>query len=224
MRYKKYVLIYSTLEFSHTCTQLLPSYWWLSHPKKGLQVRFHPPVLVAGGASAPVASAQTYMRLLGRHALPHVYHSEDFHKLMRASRRASMVLRYTRLPAHYLLLMYWASARGSHWWFGGIRPPSYKVMKTADFPAASAVRSMDGHAGSSFHATYSVWLDRLSSHDSFHASSLYVELHETAVPCQPHSSLFYHKEFMEGISSLLLSDALCSVSLSRNVPGSQHWS
>ena len=62
--------------------------------KKGLQVQFHAPVLVVGGASAAVASAQTYIRLLGRHALPHVYRPEDFRKLMRASRRANMVLRY----------------------------------------------------------------------------------------------------------------------------------
>ena len=69
--------------------------------KKGLHIQFHVPILAAGGAS--VASAQTYVRLLGRHALPHVYHSEDFRKLMRASRRANMVLRCTRLPAHYPL-------------------------------------------------------------------------------------------------------------------------
>ena len=43
--------------------------------KKGLQVQLHTPILVAGGASATVASAPTYIRLLGRHALPHVYQS-----------------------------------------------------------------------------------------------------------------------------------------------------
>ena len=39
---KVYLLIYSTLEFSHTCTRLLLGYWWLSHPKKGCRFSFIP--------------------------------------------------------------------------------------------------------------------------------------------------------------------------------------
>ena len=88
--------------------------------KNRLQVQFHAPILAAGGASALVASTHTYVRLLGRHALPHVYHSEDFCKLMRSFIRPSMILCYTRLPAHYHLVMYSALTGGSHRWFRGI--------------------------------------------------------------------------------------------------------
>ena len=112
--------------------------------KQGASVHFQKPVLAAGGAPAPLASAQSYICLLGLHALPHVYHPEDFRMLLRASRRAGMVLRYARLPAHYPLLMYSAAAGGSHRWLKGIRPPSYTMMKILDFPPASVVRSVVG--------------------------------------------------------------------------------
>ena len=69
-----------------------------------------------------MADGTMYIRLLGRHAMPHIFHTNDFIKMMNASRRASIVLRYVKLPANYPILMYNASAGGAHKWLGGIRP------------------------------------------------------------------------------------------------------
>ena len=53
-----------------------------------------------------MADGKMYIRLLGRHAMPHVFHTNDFIKIMIASRRANIVLRYIKLSANYLILMY----------------------------------------------------------------------------------------------------------------------
>ena len=73
--------------------------------------------------------------------MPHVFHTNDFIKIMSASRKASIVLRYVRLPANYPILMYNASAGGAHRWLGGIRPPPLGLMRLLDHPAASALRA-----------------------------------------------------------------------------------
>ena len=64
------------------------------------------PDILGGRSAAPIAHGKTYIWLLGRHAMPHVFHANDFIKRMNASRRASIVLRYTKLPANYPILMY----------------------------------------------------------------------------------------------------------------------
>ena len=83
---------------------------------------------------------------------------------------------------------------------------------------------MGRHASIPFHAAYSVRLDGLSSHNSFHAPPICIELHETALPCKPHCTLFYHQESVEGISSLPPSNELCTVRFSRIVSSTQHRS
>ena len=70
--------------------------------------------------------------------MPHIFHTNDFIKMMSASRKASM---YVRLPANYPILMYNASAGGAHGWLGGIRPPPPGLMRLLDHPAASAIRA-----------------------------------------------------------------------------------
>ena len=59
--------------------------------RQGLQVIFDRPDILAGGSAAPMADGKTYIRLLGRHAMPHIFHSNDFIKMMNTSRRASIV-------------------------------------------------------------------------------------------------------------------------------------
>ena len=109
--------------------------------RQGLQVIFDKLDILAGGSTAPIADGKMYIRLLGRHAMPHVFHTNDFIKMMSASRKASIVLRYVRLPANYPILMYNASAGGAHRWLGGIRPPPPGLMRLSDHPAASALRA-----------------------------------------------------------------------------------
>ena len=88
-----------------------------------------------------MADGKMYIRLLGRHAMPHIFHTNDFIKMMNASRRASTVLRCIKLPANYPILMHNASAGGAHRWLGGIRPPSPGSMCLSDHPAASTLRA-----------------------------------------------------------------------------------
>ena len=73
--------------------------------------------------------------------MPHVFHTNDFIKMMSASRKASIVLRYVKLPANYPILMYNASAGGAHRWLGGMRPPPPGLMRVSDHLAASALRA-----------------------------------------------------------------------------------
>ena len=56
---------------------------------EGQRVRYGAPSVWMNGVRLPVPSESEYIRSLGRHAVPHVYHREDFRKLMTASHRAS---------------------------------------------------------------------------------------------------------------------------------------
>ena len=82
--------------------------------RQGLQVIDDRPDILAGGSTTPMVDGKMYIRLLGRHTMPHVFHTNDFIKMMHASHRASIVLRYVKLPANYPILMYNASAGGAH--------------------------------------------------------------------------------------------------------------
>ena len=115
--------LYQTGIMTHLHTSTVKLVVAVTH-RQGLQVIFDKPDILAGGSIAPMADGKMYIRLLGRHAMPHIFHTNDFMKMMSASRRASIVLRYARLPANYPILMYNASAGGAHRWLGGIRPPS----------------------------------------------------------------------------------------------------
>ena len=59
--------------------------------RQGLQVIFDRRDIFARGSAAPMADGKTYIRLLGTHAMPHVFHTNDFIKMMNASRKASIV-------------------------------------------------------------------------------------------------------------------------------------
>ena len=108
----------------------------------GGKVQYHGHDFRAGGSTLQLLDGNEYARLLGRHVLPHIFHRQDCIKLLSACRRASIALRYERLPANYPLIMYSASAGGSQRWIAGVRPPAHATMRLCDFAAASAIRSV----------------------------------------------------------------------------------
>ena len=69
---------------------------------EGFQVSFHPLSVYMGGSCMPVHQGSWYVRIVGRHLFPHVYHKVDKIKLFSASRRASRALAMVRLPSNYL--------------------------------------------------------------------------------------------------------------------------
>ena len=76
----------------------------------------------------------------GRHALPHIFHSEDFAKLMRTVRVGVSVLRVRLLPAVHAVTMAMAKVRGGCEWFGLVRPPPTLTMDVFDLPLVSTLR------------------------------------------------------------------------------------
>ena len=85
------------------------------------------------------ATGQDYVRVLGRHALPHLYHPFTCKRLFSGTRSACKALRAPRLPAHYPLAMFVAKCHGTINWFTGVRPPFYRAMRVLDAMAASAL-------------------------------------------------------------------------------------
>lgn len=71
-----------------------------------------------------VAKQGEYVMVQGRHVLPHLYHREDFSKLMRSCRVAASVLRVRTLPCRAVLCMIDAKTGGICEWHGGVRPPT----------------------------------------------------------------------------------------------------
>ena len=68
---------------------------------EGQRVWYGRPSVWMNRVELPVPSEADYVRSLGRHALPHVYHKEDFRKLTTAVQRASMVVPLKSLRAQY---------------------------------------------------------------------------------------------------------------------------
>ena len=66
-----------------------------------------------------MADGKMYIRLWGRHAMPHIFHTDDFVTMLNAFCRATVVLRYIKIPTNYPILMYNVSAGGRHRWLGG---------------------------------------------------------------------------------------------------------
>ena len=60
----------------------------------------------------PVHQGPGYVRVVGRHVFPHVYHTVDKMKLFSASRRALRTLAMVRLPSNYPYEMYGVVAGG----------------------------------------------------------------------------------------------------------------
>ena len=92
---------------------------------------FHPTSVFMGGSRMHVHQGPGYMRIVGRHLFPHVYHKVDKMKLLRASRCTSRALAMVRLPSNYPYQMYSAVASGQQRKHAGGRLP-YKSMRVAD--------------------------------------------------------------------------------------------
>ena len=82
-----------------------------------------------------------YIRLLGRHALPNVFHRQDLRTLMASCRRAVAPVSMSTLSAHYLIHIYNAVAGGMQRWSSAIRPPLPRAMRLANLPVASLLRN-----------------------------------------------------------------------------------
>ena len=87
-----------------------------------------------------VASQGEYVQVQGRHALPHIFHSSDFAKLMRTVWVGVSVLRVCLLPAVRAVTMAMAKIRGGREWFGLVRPPPTLAMDVFDPPLVSTLR------------------------------------------------------------------------------------
>ena len=77
-----------------------------------------------------MATPDPYIRVVGRHALPHVFHWEDYIKLMKSSRRAAIAMRCVKLPANYPILMYSAAGGGMQRWMAAVRPPRLRYHQS----------------------------------------------------------------------------------------------
>ena len=121
-----------------------------------------------------------YIRLLGRHALPHVFHRQDLRKLMAACRRAVAPVSMGTLPAYYPIHMYNAVAGGIQRWSSAVRPPSPRAMRLANLPVASLLRNFwsisADHPPELFSATCYVWLDWSMQCFTYYGVILHVQL------------------------------------------------
>ena len=110
------------------------------------QVHFLNDTVYLNGHPVRCATSQDYVRVLGRHALPHLFHPVDSRRLFSGTRAACRALRAPRLPAHYPLAMYTAKCHGTVNWFTSVRPPSYGALRVLDAMTASAMRATAGWA------------------------------------------------------------------------------
>ena len=90
------------------------------------------------------ATSQDYVRVLGCHALPHLFHPVDSRRLFSGTRVACRALRAPRLPAQYPLAMFVAKCHGTVNWFTSVRPPSYGALRVLDAMTAPAMRATAG--------------------------------------------------------------------------------
>ena len=85
---------------------------WVEGGLEGQRIRYGRPSVWMNGVQLPVPLEADYARSLGQHALPHVYHKEDFRKLMTAARHASAVVPLKSLRVEYPAAMYNPKAVG----------------------------------------------------------------------------------------------------------------
>ena len=71
------------------------------------------------------AAGQDYVRVLGRCALPHLFHHVDSRRLFSGARTACRALRAPKLPAHHPLAMFVAKCHGTVNWYTSVPSPSY---------------------------------------------------------------------------------------------------
>ena len=110
------------------------------------RIHFLRDTVYLNGHPVQCATGQDYVRVLGRHALPHLFHSVASRRLFSGTRSACRALRAPKLPAHYPLAMFVAKCHGTVNWFTSVRPPSYGAMRVLDAMAASALRATAGWA------------------------------------------------------------------------------
>ena len=92
------------------------------------------------GVPQRVAGQGEYVRVQGRHALPHVFHFTEFTKLMRTVRVGVSVLRVRLMPTGHAVTIALAKIRGVCEWFGLVRPPPTRTMDVVDLPLVSTLR------------------------------------------------------------------------------------
>ena len=68
--------------------------------KQATAIQFQSREIIFGGGPLHMVQPKDDIRLVGRHALPHVFHREDYIKLLSACRKASLALRQLKLPSH----------------------------------------------------------------------------------------------------------------------------
>ena len=107
---------------------------------QGKRVVFGRQPIQFSGMPLRIPEDMEYIRLLGRHALPNVFHRQDLRKLMASCRRAVAPVSMSTLPAHYPIHMYNAVAGGIQRWSSAIRPPLPRAMRLANLPVASLLR------------------------------------------------------------------------------------
>ena len=110
------------------------------------RVHFLRDTVYLNGHPVRCATSQDYVRVLGRHALPHLSHPVDSRRLFSGARTACRALRAPKLPAHYPLAMFVAKCHGTVNWFTSVRPPSYGAMRVLDAMAVSALCATAGWA------------------------------------------------------------------------------
>ena len=92
----------------------------------------------------PLHQGPGYVRIVGRHLFPHVYHNTDKVKSSSARRRASRALAMVQLPSNYSGQMYSAVAGGQQRWQARVHPRTHNSIRVADQAAASVLRAITG--------------------------------------------------------------------------------
>ena len=90
------------------------------------------------------ADTHEYIRVLGRHTLPHVFQHTDSRHMFASARVASCPLRVPRLHAHYPTAMFRAKCYTTINWFTSIRPPTPYTLRILDAMATSTIRATAG--------------------------------------------------------------------------------
>ena len=114
---------------------------------EGQRVRYGVSSVLMNGVRLPVPSETEYIRSLGRHALPHIYHKEGFRKFMTAARRASTVIPIKSLRAQYPPAMYNPKAGGMARFQAGVRPPPSPFQGVASRGPPRRLRPPGGRGG-----------------------------------------------------------------------------
>lgn len=87
-----------------------------------------------------VAGQGEYVRVQERHALPHIYHPDDFCKLLPTCRVAASMLRAEKLPSRLVLSVLETKAGDGIEWHRDMRPPPISTCDIFDTLFSCALR------------------------------------------------------------------------------------